>query len=177
MNLAEAADSRSPKFLAHTKLAFAFVQTHFQVIECLMSGNLIDALSLSRDQAKRLFQIDELCSTLGVGISRDVASDPLAMDEVSPRVLKSLPSAARAADGEVTSLLRVVQAGGDSELRLFHSYSEHSHKCFGVESFVAIHFLDWLIVQMCGWLPNADYSSESKSLQRILKEARRCNIV
>ena len=158
-------------------LSNSFIRTHFLVMDCVLNGDLIEAIVLCRKQLESLARMHEVDSKPLAKLFKKTPNISNVLKGESGRMYGAMSEVAHFSTPRVAELLHVIEKGQMIGPSLHPRYSERSHACSDMEHFVAVHFAFWFIEKLDDWYPANDYTEEKHLLTQAFSLALKCGVL
>lgn len=155
----------------------SYVRTHFIVNDFIMQGDLVEAMTLLRKQLESLARLHELDSKPLNKIVGKVPNIQNVLKGGAGRIYGDLSAIAHFAKPEVGELLHVFEKDELVGPSILPVYSDRSHACFDLQSFVSIYFLAWFIEKLHTWYPQYDHTKDKECLACIILTAKDVGVI
>jgi len=170
-------ESTDDKISYQVGLASSFVRTHFLAMGCVLDGDLIEAVVLTRKQLESLARLHEIDSKPLNRLFKKTPNISNVLQGESGRLYGELSEVAHFSTPRVTELLHVVERGGLVGPSLHPRYNKKSHACSDMEYFVAIYFCGWFVEKIDEWYPDSELTEERVILSEAILLALDCGVL
>lgn len=158
-------------------LSSSFVRTHYLVMDCVLNGDLVEAVVLSRKQLESLARLHEIDAKPLNQLFKKTPNISNVLRGESGRMYGHMSEVAHFSTPRVAELLHIVEDGRMVGPSLQPRYTEQSHACSDMEYFVAIYFAGWFVEKLTEWYPSNDYSSDKILLGEAILVALDCGVL
>lgn len=158
-------------------LITSFTRTHFLISDLYMQGDLIEALTLIRKQFESLVRLHEIDSKPLQKLHKKTPNVCNVFKPAGKKIYPKLSEVAHFGTAEVGELLKVVEEGDLVGPSLIPAYHKYSLACFDLNSFMAIHFLGWIIEKLAEFHDDFDGEIETGVLMHATKMALDLGII
>lgn len=158
-------------------LSSSFIRTHYLVMDCVLNGDLIEAVVLSRKQLESLARLHEIDAKPLNKLFHKTPNISNVLRGESGRMYGHMSEVAHFSTPRVAELLHIVEDGQMVGPSLHPQYTEQSHACSDMEYFVAIYFAGWFVEKLAEWYPSNDYSADKNLLGEAILVALKCGVL
>jgi hypothetical protein len=152
-------------------LSASMIRTHFIINDLIMSGDIIEALTLIRKQLENLTRIEELNKKPFEKLNRK-APNVFNTLKIGKSFYKELSEVAHFASHKVGDLIKMKKFKDDRiGPTVYPIYSETLNEAYKMHSFVSIFFLFWVIGFIKAKIENIDISKHEKVVSEIFEKA------
>ena len=170
-------ESTDDKISYQIGLISSFVRTHFLTMDCVLDGDLIEAVVLTRKQLESLARLHEIDSKPLNRLFKKTPNISNVLQGESGRLYRELSEVAHFSTPRVSELLHVVDKGEMVGPSLHPRYNKQSHACSDMEYFVAIYFCGWFVEKLDEWYPDSDLTDERDILGEAIMLALNCGVL
>jgi hypothetical protein len=140
----------------------SFVHTHFLVSDLIITGDLVEAITLIRKQLESLTRLHELDSKPFLKLAGKVPNIKN-FQAAAGRMYGDLSEVAHFSTARVSELLHVAERGELVGPSLLPVFTERSFACFDMAHFVTVYFIAWVTEKLPAWYPGYN-NDEDQSL-------------
>lgn len=158
-------------------LAASYVRTHFIINDLIMSGDLIEAITLIRKQLESLTRLHELDKKPVGKLAGKVPNVRHIFNQASGRLYGELSEIAHFAKPRVGELLHVIEEAERVGPNIMPVYSERCIGCYDLQVFLAIYFLGWFTEKLPTWYPGYDNEEDKSTVGYIAMLAQNSGMI
>ena len=148
-NLSEKTDETNDKISYKFSLSASFIRTHFIINDLILSGDIIEALVLTRKQLESLTRLKEIDKNPLLKLLKKTPNVINTLKENGKRLYKELSEVSHFASPRIGKLLTIKEgSNGNIGPSVFPIYSDSLIEAYKIHSFISINF----IFEMIGFL-------------------------
>jgi len=152
-------------------LSASYVRTHFVINDLILSGDLVEAMTLVRKQLESLARLHELDDKPLQKLLRKTPNVINTLKAVGKGAYPKLSEIAHFASPNAAELLHVIEDGDKFGPSMIPVYTKSAHGCFDFQALVALYFLFWFVNKQKTLYLGFEGSSEEHFLYSALQAA------